>query len=194
MLKQSATFISIVLHPMVVAPITFGTLIYGDSGNSSVHFIFAISFIFSTILTISAILFLKKNGHISDLNVPVREQRVKPLVYGSIIYGVGFLVLNYFDATPLVKGLMFCYAINTTIVWGITRYWKISIHAIGLGGPFVALWLFGFQFPIIMGCSMILLCTSRVVLKAHTPAQVLAGASLAMGLAYLELTYLFLPL
>jgi membrane-associated phospholipid phosphatase len=179
---------------MVVAPVTFGTLIYGDSANTSPHKLFAISLLFTTVLIIIVVLLFKKKGQITNLDISEREQRVQPLVYGSIIYAIGFLFLNYFDATPLVKGLMFCYAINTTIVWGITRYWKISIHAIGLGGPFVALWLFGFQFPIIMGCSMILLCTSRVVLKAHTPAQVLAGASLAMGLAYLELTYLFLPL
>jgi membrane-associated phospholipid phosphatase len=177
---------------MVVAPVTFGTLIYGDSANTSPHKLFAISLLFTTVLIIIVVLLFKKKGQITNLDISEREQRVQPLVYGSIIYGVGFLVLNYFDATPLVKGLMFCYAINTAIVWMITRSWKISIHAIGLGGPIVALWMFGFHYPFLMAGAMILLCISRVILKAHTPAQVIAGAGMAMSFAYIELTLLFL--
>ena len=50
---------------------------------------------------------------------------------------------------------MFCYAINTAIVWGITIYWKISIHMVGIGGPIIALW-FLFNHPIIMGVIIIL--------------------------------------
>jgi membrane-associated phospholipid phosphatase len=86
---------------------------------------------------------------------------------------------------------MFCYAINTAIVWFITRKWKISIHAIGLSGPLVALWLHGFHYPIIMGIALVLVCVSRVILKAHTPAQVIVGLGLGMSLAYFELTILF---
>ena len=87
---------------------------------------------------------------------------------------------------------MFCYALNTAVVWLITLKWKISIHAIGLGGPLVALWLHGFHYPIFMGTLLVLVCTSRVLLKAHTPSQVITGSALAMGLAYIELNLLFL--
>ena len=87
---------------------------------------------------------------------------------------------------------MFCYALNTAIVWRITMFWKISIHMIGLGGPIVALWLAGFEYPLAMGFTVMLLSISRVVLKAHSPSQVIVGTILAMGLAFLELTYLFL--
>ena len=100
--------------------------------------------------------------------------------------------MTYFDAPPIVRGLMFCYAVNTAIVWRITRFWKISIHMIGLGGPIVALWLAGFEYPLVMAIAIILVSISRLVLKAHTLSQVIAGTILAMGLAYLELTYLFL--
>ncbi len=138
------------------------------------------------------VLFMKKKGKLSDLDASVREQRVEPLIYGTIFYALGFLALLFLEAPKIIQGLMFCYAINTGVVWFITRYWKISIHAIGLGGPLVAMWLVGYQFPILMGLAMILVCSSRVILKAHTPAQVMAGAGLGMGLAYFELTFLFL--
>ena len=87
---------------------------------------------------------------------------------------------------------MFCYAINTAIVWQITRYWKISIHMIGVGGPIVALWIYGFNYPLIMLTIIIVVSISRIALNAHTPTQVVAGTALAMILAYFELTYLFL--
>ena len=126
------------------------------------------------------------------MDVSTREERVQPLVFGSIYCGLGFLLLKYLNAPALIQGLMFCYAFNTAIVWFITRKWKISIHAIGLSGPLVALWLHGFHLPIFMGIALVLLCVSRVILKVHTPAQVIAGAGMAMGLAYVQLTLLFL--
>jgi membrane-associated phospholipid phosphatase len=43
-----------------------------------------------------------------------------------------------------------------------------------------------------MAIATMLVSISRLVLKAHTLSQVVAGTTLAMGLAYLELTYLFL--
>ena len=178
---------------MMVAPITFGLLIYtGTSIPENPHLTFFIAFFFSTLLAIATVIYLKKQGIVSDVDVSIREQRVQTLVYGTIYCGVGFLLLKYLNASPLVQGLMFCYAINTAIVWFITREWKISIHAIGLSGPLVALWLHGFHYPIIMGIILVLLCISRVVLKAHTPAQVIVGSGLAMSLAYFELTILFL--
>ena len=134
----------------------------------------------------------KKSGRITALDVPIRNQRLKLLFIACIYTFLGFLLLTYFGATPIIRGLMFCYALNTAIVFIITVYWKISIHMVGLGGPLVALWLSGFQFPIMMSITILLVSLARIILKIHTPAQVLAGTILAIVLAYLELTYLFL--
>ena len=120
------------------------------------------------------------------------ESFLNNLAIASIFYAIGFLILSYLEGPPIVRGLMFCYAVNTAIVWRITTFWKISIHMIGLGGPIVALWLSGFEYPLAMGLALILVATSRLLLKAHTISQVIAGTFLAMGLAYFELTYLFL--
>ena len=178
---------------MMVTPATFGLLIYtGSSIPENSHLLFIIAFFFSTILAIATVYYMKQKGIVSNMDVSTREERVQPLAFGSIYCGLGFLLLKYLDAPALIQGLMFCYAFNTAIVWFITRKWKISIHAIGLSGPLVALWLHGFHLPIFMGIALVLLCVSRVILKVHTPAQVIAGAGMAMGLAYVQLTLLFL--
>ena len=38
------------------------------------------------------------------------------------------------QASPIVIGLMFCYATNTLLVAFITHWWKVSIHATGIAG------------------------------------------------------------
>ena len=177
---------------MIVAPVTFLLLVYSDNTHSSRHLIFFTTFFFSTLTSIITVLYLKKINKISDLDASIREQRIQPLAIGAIYHGIGFLALWALNATPIVKGLMFCYALNTAVVWFITLKWKISIHAIGLGGPLVALWLHGFHYPIFMATLLLIVCTSRVILKAHTPSQVITGSALAMSLAYIELNLLFL--
>ena len=80
----------------------------------------------------------------------------------------------------------FAYVFNTVIYASINRYWKISIHGAGIGGPAGILlylvpapgWWFLVTFPFIVW--------SRVVLKHHSAAQVIAGLSLGMVLLYLE--------
>ncbi|MEC9377009.1 MAG: hypothetical protein VYC00_02770 [Candidatus Neomarinimicrobiota bacterium] len=192
-MTKVASVISLALHPMVIAPLTFGTLIYtGSSNNGNLNSIFFIAFFFSTILSLFTVIYLKRIGKISDLDASIREQRIEPLVLGTIYHAVGFILLRLSNAAPIVQGLMFCYAFNTAIVWLITRKWKISIHAIGLAGPMMALWLHGFYFPIPMGLALVLVSMSRVILKAHTPIEVTAGVILGMGLTLIELQFLFL--
>ena len=178
---------------MMVAPVSFGILIYADpAGNENLHLTFFISFFFSTALSIITVLYLKSQERISDLDASNREERIQPLVLGTIYCAVGFIFLMIIDTAPIVQGLMFCYAINTFLVWIITKKWKISIHAIGIGGPVTALWLYGIQVPVIMTLAVIAVCIARVLLKKHTIAQVLTGLIISINFTYLQLKYLFL--
>tara|TARA_B100001175_G_scaffold233331_1_gene199770 strand:+ start:1233 stop:1829 length:597 start_codon:yes stop_codon:yes gene_type:complete len=191
-LTTISKIISTVINPFLASSITFAFLIYCNPEIKTPHTFFFISFLFSNILQLITIFFFVQSGKVSSIDAPIKEQRIELLAIGSIYYAIGFVLLSYFEAPQLIKGVMFCYAVNTAIVWRITIYWKISIHMIGIGGPFIALWLGGFTYPIIMGTIIILVAISRLVLKAHTPAQIICGLTLAMVLAYIELTYLFL--
>ena len=177
---------------MVVAPVTFGLMIYNDQTLISRHLLFFISILFTNILPLFTIIYYKNLGKLSAFDAPLRQERIELLVIAAIYNAIGFILLDHLGASQLIKGLMFCYAINTAIVWRITIYWKISIHMVGIGGPIIALWFSGFEYPIVMGSIIILVSTARVILKAHTPAQVIAGTLFAMVLAYIELKLLFL--
>jgi membrane-associated phospholipid phosphatase len=191
-LKTISKIISALLNPLLVAPISFGIIIYSDGTIDAKNPLFLTSFFFTSALPLITIFYFKHLGKISSLDAPIKEQRIQLLAIAAIYNALGFLLLTYLGAPPIVRGLMFCYALNTAIVWRITMLWKISIHMIGLGGPIVALWLAGFEYPLAMGFTLMIVSISRVVLKAHTPSQVIVGTMLAMGLALIELTYLFL--
>ena len=191
MYKQIAKTISVIFNPLVISPFVFYILIFNDH-NINNYLFFLIAVFFSSILPFSSILYFKKIGKISSLEAPIRKQRLELLIISSLYNSIAFALLNYFDASNIVQGLMFCYAINTFVTWFITQYWKISIHMIGLGGPFVALLLSGYNNLFLMAIIITLVYLSRIKLKAHNHAQLIAGTFLAMVLAYIELRYLFL--
>ena len=191
MYRNIAKTISVIFNPLAVSPFVFYILIFNDY-NVNNYLFFLIAVFFCSILPFSSILYFKKIGKISSLEAPIRKQRLELLIFSSLFNSIAFALLNYFDASDIVQGLMFCYAINTAITWLITRYWKISIHMIGLGGPFVALLLSGYNNLFLMTVIIILVYFSRIKLKAHNHAQLIAGTFLAIVLAYIELRYLFL--
>lgn len=181
-----------IINPLLVAPLSFAIIIYLDDSLGMKHIFFFISVLFTNILPLITIYYFIQLGKVSSFDAPIKEQRIELLAIAAIYNAVGFIFLWHMGAPQIVNGLMFCYAVNTAIVWRITMAWKISIHMIGLGGPIVALWLAGHEYPLLMGSILVTVGASRLFLKAHTFSQIIVGMILAMGLAYFELTYLFL--
>jgi hypothetical protein len=76
--------------------------------------------------------------------MPEKEDRTSPLLMAIISYLMGVIVLHTVHAPPITTALMFCYFSNTIIVLLISKYWKISIHSLGVAGPSAAIiYVFG---------------------------------------------------
>ena len=152
----------------------------------------AVALTFSTFIPFITFIFLKKVKLISDYNISRKEERIKPLLISSFYLLLGFLLLSYSNSKAIIQGLMFCYCLNTIFTAIITKFWKISLHAISIAGPLTALWINGLNYPITMLLIIIVVCLSRFILGAHTLPQVIAGASFAFILTYFELQILFI--
>ena len=131
------------------------------------------------------VFWLYATDRISDLDMSVRHERES--VFGAFVvfYLLGTIVLWYTQAPSLLVAAMAGYTLSTFIVQYITRYWKISTHALGITAPLFALTLlYGRDTaPFLILIPMV--CWARVYLKAHTLAQVVAGAGLGMASVYL---------
>ena len=178
---------------MIISLLVYAILIYD---NPIIHpnagGILTTCFLFSNLIPIITIIVLQKYGIISDLDASIRKQRIMPLSLGVLYAAIGFIVLTLQNADALVKGLMFCFITNTVIIILITRYWKISIHTMGVAGLLTALWVNGTQSPLIMGFILVLVASARVVLKAHNIPQVIVGSFLGMILTYVQLHFIFI--
>lgn len=188
-MRKIANLFSLILHPFIVELTTFSFLSLSLAKNNLL--IIFLSIIPAFLVLFSAI-YLKYIGQLSDYNGKIREERLLLISLSVIYHGLGFLLLQFFNSPLIVQGLMFCYSLNTAFVWIITTKWKISIHTIGLGGPLVALYISGIHYPIFMFSLILILCISRLILKVHTPMQVLIGTLFSISFAYLQLKYLFL--
>ncbi len=191
--RHFAHLFSYAFHPMIISLLAFWILIYFPSEKSlNAELIFSICFVFSILIPIITVLILRKKGLLTDIDASEKDQRILPLTLGILYSGMGFSILYFLNADMIVQGLMFCFMINTLVTMCITRFWKISIHAIGVTGPAAALWIQGFQFPILMAALIICVGISRIILKAHTPVQVFAGAVLGFTLTYTQLKLFFI--
>ncbi len=145
-----------------------------------------------SVLPIITLGILKKNNVVSDWVVSDKIERLVPLRFGILYALIGFVILTRLNAEPLVRGLMFCFVTNTGVLLLITRYWKISIHAMSTAGLVVVLWLSGIHMPGLMLLILLAVSLARLKLKAHTIAQITVGNILGLLLTYIQLQFFFI--
>lgn len=181
-----ANFISTVTNPPFVAIPVFliinYTLLYGGDWL----WFSAISIFFVSILPIiTSSLWIKKKN--LEVDMPRRQDRIYPLLLVIVSYIIGVAVLYILGAPSLTTVLMICYLNNTIIVLLFSLYWKISIHAMGIAGPATAIiYLFGW-YGLLFSLLVPLVLWSRLYLKRHTPAQLIAGTVLGYLLTAVQI-------
>lgn len=150
-----------------------------------------ISLLFTSIFPIVFIyIFWRKKFNI-DRDFFKKESRNIPLLIFSLLNFIGFIILFSLKSHPLVTGLMFCYSLNTLIVFLINLKWKISIHSMGVSGPTVVL-IFAFGlYGAIFGLISPFVMWSRLKLKKHSKSQVIAGTLTGYFLTFLMMIAFF---
>ncbi|UCH63158.1 MAG: hypothetical protein JSU77_01510 [Fidelibacterota bacterium] len=193
MSRHTAHLLSIVFNPLFNSIYVFLLLVGADRDLALERklAIFCIAFLFSSVVPMAHVAWLKWRGIIESLDVEQRQRRLLPLIVGILSYAAGYLILFWMQAPAVVSGLMFCYAANTLLVAIITRWWKVSIHATGIAGPIVAL-IFRFGWLAVPLYALVpIIAQARVVLGKHTVWQVVVGACIGTFLTAFQLYYLF---
>jgi len=180
--RDLARSLSTVFNPFLTAFALFALLSHvGATSTLDFWRLLFLSTFFVSVGPMLYVFWLDATERISDLDMSVREER--ELVFSAfVIFDVlGVATLWIAHAPRLMIAAMLGYLVSTLIVQYITRYWKISTHAIGITAPLAAMTLLYGRQPLPFLVLVPMVCWARVYLKAHTIAQVLAGIGLAVA-------------
>lgn len=190
-----AAIVSTIFFPVFNSLITFILIIFCNANNTirQKSLFFIITVIFFVVVPFLSMIILKMLNKIKSFDVFERQKRIFPMILMVISYSIGFLILSSFEAPIILRALMLCYIVNTFIVLIITFWWKVSIHALAISGPIVALHFFFGNIIIPFYLLIILVGYSRVILKRHTVAQVYVGSFIGVFSTAIQM-YFYLKL
>ena len=142
-----------------------------------------IAFFFVCIGPLIYVLIGVRSGRLSDLDISRRSQRAGPFLFGIASVSIGLLVLSLTNGPRDLETALILTAISAVLLMVTTLWWKISIHASSMAGAATMLTaLYGMALlPSFL--LLILVSWSRVVLRRHTVAQVVAGSLLSIFLS-----------
>ncbi|MCD7930425.1 MAG: hypothetical protein LUH15_03160 [Tannerellaceae bacterium] len=195
-MRLFANIVSIVLHPLLM--LTYGVLLALSYTYLAIYPVHVKQVLLGGVFTTTAIVpglfiyLLVRIGGASNLELTNRRERVIPYLI-MIFSTITCIFLMYRMLVPdWLLNLALGTGIALLIAFCIDFFWKISAHALGIGGLMGAvmgmcrvymlnLWPAFILFMIAAG----LVCTSRVILQKHSPMQVYSGFLLGFLCTYL---------
>ena len=193
--------VSILFHPVFVPTITVFLVVKIYSNiiilENQAGIILIGTCVFSLILPLLSVFILLLTKKINSLEMPKKEERFLPILFGSIWMILGFYFMKeIFSYAPIMKSIYLGAIYVMLISLLITKKWKISLHMLAIGGAtgvFIMLeFLFGQNLMLLLITILIsgILGFSRLSLKAHSLNQIYAGfilGNIIMGLSILYL-------
>jgi membrane-associated phospholipid phosphatase len=132
-----------------------------------------------------------RDGRWADRNVGAKRPRLIVLSFIIASVAVGLALMVGLGAPTELSGYFGCMLGSIAVLAAITTVWKISIHcAVASGSVTILALLFG---PWLVPAYLLVALTawSRVAVKDHSAAQVIAGALL--GAVAAVITYALIP-
>ncbi|MGW5556586.1 phosphatase PAP2 family protein [Micromonospora sp. NPDC003944] len=124
-----------------------------------------------------------RRGRLTDHHVGRREQRRAPLLVGLGSVTAGLALLAVFGAPRPLLALAVAGLVGLVVAVSVSHWWKMSIHSAVAAGTLVILMVtFGTRL-VVAAPLLAVVGWSRVRLKDHTVAQVLAGGAVGALIA-----------
>ena len=138
----------------------------------------------SVVLPLWLFFLFRRKKLISDDDALIKEQRLIPFLFGVGFYAAGLVVFLLLKVPEVIIYLWISNIIITSAIIIINLFWKISVHAAGVG-TFLGVMYYLFGLPSLFLVILVLLISwARIYLKCHSPLQVLAGTLLGFSAVY----------
>ena len=201
-LTTAAEVLSVIFHPLFIP--LYGLLIIYSSPTllsfipsrlKSLIFILVVTNNVILPLALAAILYAR--GAITTFNARDRNERVILLTFALMMYTLTAYLLLRMQVPNLFRAYFISIAVVTLITLLITTFYRLSLHAAGIGGLLVLI-IFMIVFydittawqltaVLVVGGAVM---SSRIYLEDHTPSEVWTG--LAAGAAVMALSLIIL--
>jgi hypothetical protein len=189
-LRITAHLFSYVFHPLFIPVIATWFLAFIHQGyftgippgeKLSIVITVATNTVFYPAFTI---FLLKGVGFIDSIFLKTQRERIIPYVAANIFYFWLYLVFrNRPDVPSILTGFIFGIFLSSSAALLANIYFKISMHALGLGalsGLLLVIIFSGSSYNIFLPAMLVLLITgftgtSRMIVSDHTPFDIYAG-------------------
>jgi hypothetical protein len=119
-----------------------------------------------------------RRGTLTDKHVRVRRQRVAPLGAGLVSVLAGLALLAVLGAPGDVSAVVISMLAGLACVLAVTFRWQISVHSAVVTGTVTILLLCYGRRMLFLAVLVVVVGWARLVLRAHTVAQLACGAAL----------------
>ncbi len=189
LLRYTATLISYIFHPLFI-PLYVGYFLMfihpsyfvGYNMQQKIMLLIRIAYvmIFFPVITV---LLLNAIGFIESVMLHSQKDRIIPYIACGIYFFWAYLVFRNQPSVPTVlTAFSFAVFLSSSAALLANIYFKVSMHAIGMGG------VTGFFLVIMQSGTMMMslplsvaflltgmVCTSRLLISDHTPKEIYSG-------------------
>ncbi len=147
----------------------------------------ALALLFADGVPLAYIALGRRFGWLSGFDLPRREERAPFIAVNLIGNGLGYFLLRALNAPDSLSALLLVYVALGVTMMTISSFWKISLHAGGVGGFAAFLtWMFGLAWALTF-LALPLIGWARVYRKRHNWAQVAAGGVVGVSVTWIVL-------
>lgn len=195
MSEKIAKIISNVFHPVILPFLGFllllGTGLYSSILTSDArNYILLVVFFSTATLPMLSVAMLALNPRFDVLMQNSRD-RIIPLLFSSVFYYIGYVLLSRVHFLPVFKLFMIASVLVIVLLLLISIKWNISIHMAAIGSLSATFFALSFRAganPVVAIIIVVLLSgligTSRLILNKNSLPQVAAGYILGFIILY----------
>jgi hypothetical protein len=172
-----------VFYPLLGLYLFFHSGTYLDTMNEDgKNFLYTIVAFSTCVLPLLSMPVFMYRRMVRNIEMDNRSERIFPLAFILIFYFIGYYMVKNLPLPVVLSGYIAAITILAAITLFITIWWKISFHLIGIGGLLGSLIAVSLRLEAgiqnyIIGVVILtgIVATARLLLKAHTGWQLLAG-------------------
>ena len=204
-IRGLAHLVSFIFHPLFIPVMAAWYLAFIQPGYftgmpSSEKVMVVIRVGFNTILYPGlTVLLLKAVGFVKSIFLKTQRERIIPYIATNIFYFWMYLVFKNQAEIPLIlTGFIFGIFIASSVALIANIYFKISMHALGVGaltGLILLIIFSGLSYAIFLPAMIVfiitgLVSTSRMIVSDHTPFDIYTG--ILFGIVSQVIAYAFI--